>query len=314
MSFANDVKQEICSRKPGAPHCRLAEAAAILINNGELTETESGICLEIGTDRYLTAVRMKQLLEQAFCCRIQVAVRAGHRVNRKRYLLRVADSQAVSRILKELKLEDASGKLFEQDIPADEALLKKSCCRRAFLAASFLCCGTMSTPEKNYHLEYVLGGSRRAEQLAALMVSFDLEPRMVCRKKNDIVYIKEGRQVSDMLNIMQATVSLLEYENIRIKREIRGNVNRKVNCEAANINKTVAAAMSQIRDIELIRDRIGLESLSKELYDTACMRLEHPDIALGALGLMMDPPVGKSGMNHRFQKLKKLAEEIEQNR
>lgn len=310
MSFANDVKQEICSRKPGAPHCRLAEAAAILVNNGSLTATGSGVSLEIGTDRYLTAVRMRQLLEQTFHCRMQVAVRAGHKVTRKRYLLRLSDPQIVDRILKALKLEGASGKLFEQDIPADQTLLKHNCCRRAFLAGSFLCCGTMSTPEKHYHLEYVLSGSRRAEQLAELMASFDLAPGVVCRKKNYIVYIKEGRQVSDMLNIMQATVSLLEYENIRIKREIRGNVNRKVNCEAANINKTVAAAVNQIRDIELIRDTVGLESLAKELYDTARMRLEHPDAALGALGALMDPPVGKSGMNHRFQKLKKLAEEI----
>ena len=316
MSFANEVKKEICSRSAGARHCVLAEAVSIFINYGWIGregDRNQGICLKLETDQYLAAERFYELIEKAFGCRMQVAVRTGHMGGRSRYLLRLSDRREVQRILEALKLEGAYGRLWEQDIVVNEVLLMSVCCRRAFLAGAFLCCGTMSTPEKNYHLEFVCSGFRRAKQLALIMRFFELEPKIVQRKNNQIVYIKEGRQVADMLNVIEATVSLLEYENIRIKREIRGNINRKVNCEAANISKTVAAAMDQIHDIELIRDTVGLGSLPPELYETAQTRLQYPDIALRELGAMMNPPVGKSGMNHRFHKLRKMAEEIRAN-
>lgn len=317
MSFASEVKKEICQRSPGARHCILAETAAILINTGCVNrdkKDEKKVCLEIVTDQYLAAERFRFLVEEAFGCRMQVTVRSRQPGNRSRYLLRLEDHAAVVRMLQAWKLDHAAGKLYEQDLSVNEVLLMSSCCRRAFLGGMFLCCGTMSTPEKNYHLEFVCTGPERAGQLASLMSFFELEPRIVRRKNNQIVYIKEGRQVADMLNIMQATVSLLEYENIRIKREIRGNINRKVNCEAANISKTVAAAMDQIHDIILIRDTVGLSSLPSELYETALMRLKYTDIALRELGAMMNPPVGKSGMNHRFHKLKQMADEIRANK
>lgn len=334
MSFANEVKKEICRRDVAARHCILAEAASIFMNYGQIdrknnrSNTRQGqsdgmddrfhtenqkICLRMETDQYLAAERFRYLIEKAFGSRIQITVRTGHMGSRSRYLLRISDSREVQRILEALKLEHVSGKLCEQDLAVNEILLMSGCCRRAFLAGTFLCCGTMSTPEKNYHLEFVCNGPRQAEQLASIMSFFELEPKIVQRKNNQIVYIKEGRQVADMLNVMQATLSLLEYENIRIKREIRGNINRKVNCEAANISKTVAAAMDQIHDIELISSTVGLNSLSPELYETARMRLQYPDIALRELGAMMNPPVGKSGMNHRFHKLRQMAEEIRAN-
>lgn len=334
MSFSNEVKKEICRRDVGARHCLLAEAAAIFIHYGQISRERSlvdmgqeqsvreadhfhkenqVVCLSLETDQYLAAERFRYLIEKAFGCQMQVTVRTGSMGSRSRYLLRLSESSRAQRIVEALKLEDADGRLGEQDLPVNEILLMSGCCRRAFLAGMFLCCGTMSTPEKNYHLEFVCSGLRQAEQLASIMSFFELEPKIVQRKNNQIVYIKEGRQVADMLNVMQATLSLLEYENIRIKREIRGNINRKVNCEAANISKTVTAAMDQIHDIELIRSTVGLGSLSPELYETAQMRLQYPDIALRELGAMMNPPVGKSGMNHRFHKLRQMAEEIRAN-
>ena len=313
MSFSNEVKKEICRRPAGARHCLLAESAAIMMNAGRI-DRAGGVCLEMETDQYLAAERFRYLIEEAFGYRLQIAVRSHHQGNRKKYLLRVQNTDEALRILQALKLENEEGSLYEQDLPVNEVLLMSACCRRAFLAGMFLCCGTMSTPEKNYHLEFVCSCPERAGQLASVMSFFELGPRIVQRKNNHIVYIKEGRQVADMLNVMQATVSLLEYENIRIKREIRGNINRKVNCEAANISKTVAAALDQIQDIELIRDTVGLASLSSELYETAMMRLQYTDITLRELGAMMNPPVGKSGMNHRFHKLKQMADEIRANK
>ncbi|MDO5410501.1 MAG: DNA-binding protein WhiA [Lachnospiraceae bacterium] len=310
MSFANEVKKEICQRDFGPRHCLLAEAAAIFLNYGQIETEDTGICLKLKTDQYLAVKRFRQLILNAFGYRMQIHVKAEHTGKHRKYLLCLPGETQVSRVLQALKLEQTSGKLCEQDLAVNEMLLMSGCCKRAFLCGMFLGCGTMSTPEKNYHLEFVCNGPILAAQLAAAMHFFELEPKIVQRKNNQVVYIKEGRQVADMLKVMKATVSLLEYENIRIKREIRGNINRKVNCEAANISKTVAAAVEQIHDIELIRDTIGLNSLSSELCETALMRLQYTDIALRELGAMMNPPVGKSGMNHRFHKLKQMADEI----
>ena len=127
-----------------------------------------------------------------------------------------------------------------------------------------------------------------------------------------MVYIKEGNQIVDILNVMEAPVSLMEFENIRILREMRGNVNRQVNCETANINKTVSAAVKQVEDITYLRDTIGFEKLSEGLEEIALARLSHPEASLKELGELLSPPVGKSGVNHRLRKLSELAEKVRQ--
>ena len=314
MSFANEVKKEIARIEVSSRHCLLAESAAIFLGCGQVTEETGRVCLKLETDQYLVAKRFFYLIEEAFACRMQIIVRIRHCASHKRYELLLYGREQIERMLQAWKCTSASIPCDERDPVLSQVLLMSTCCRRAFLRGMFLVCGTMSTPEKNYHLEFVCNGPAQAGQLVSLMKFFSLEPKTVWRKGNQIVYIKEGRQVADMLNILQATVSLLEYENIRIKREIRGNINRKVNCEAANISKTVAAAMDQIRDIELIEQTVGLNSLSPELFETARMRLQYTDMALRELGAMMNPPVGKSGMNHRFHKLKKMADEIRANK
>ena len=130
------------------------------------------------------------------------------------------------------------------------------------------------------------------------------------RKRYYVVYIKEGNQIVDMLNVIEAHLSLMEFENIRILKEMRGNVNRQVNCETANINKTVSAAVKQINDIVYIRDTIGFESLPAGLSEIARVRLEKPEATLKELGEYLEPPVGKSGVNHRLRKLCDLAESL----
>ena len=194
------------------------------------------------------------------------------------------------------------------DSVADESLFDDTCCIKAFIAGTFLSCGTMSSPVKQYHIELVCDGKAQAEQLCSLLRSFDLEPKINHRRDYHVVYMKDGGQVSDMLRIMEAHSSLLSFENVRIEREIRGQINRQVNCEAANISKTIAAAMDQISDIELIQANMGLDKLPAELYETAS--LANPDFSLKDLGQLFKPAVGKSGMNHRFQKLRQTANEI----
>ena len=170
--------------------------------------------------------------------------------------------------------------------------------------------GSMSDPNKAYHFEIVCRTPEQAARLQELMREFETEPKVIERKNYYVVYLKEGSQIVDMLNVMEAYVSLMNLENVRILKEMRNSVNRKVNCETANISKTVNAAVKQIADIELIRDTEGLDSLPLPLREMAMVRLEYPEAPLKDLGKYMDPPVGKSGINHRLRKLAAVAEAI----
>ena len=149
-------------------------------------------------------------------------------------------------------------------------------------------------------------------ELKNIIATFDIEAKIVPRKKYYVVYIKEGSQIVDILNVMEAPVSLMELENIRIVKEMRGSVNRQVNCETANINKTVSAAVKQIEDIRFIQSVAGLSGLPESLQEMARIRLERPEATLKELGEALEPPVGKSGVNHRLRKLSLVAEELRQ--
>ena len=170
--------------------------------------------------------------------------------------------------------------------------------------------GSVTNPEKGYHLEIAVLSAKLAEQLKEEMSAFDIDAKIVIRKRYYVVYIKEGSQIVDILNVMEAHLSLMELENIRILKEMRGNVNRQVNCETANINKTVSAAVKQIEDIEFIRDTVGFESLPDGLAQIAKARLLKPEATLKELGEDLEPPVGKSGVNHRLRKLGEMAEKL----
>ncbi len=161
-------------------------------------------------------------------------------------------------------------------------------------------------------MKIVCTGEGKARQLMEIINSFEMDAKVVMRKKNHVVYLKEGSQIVDMLNIMEAHVSLMNLENVRIIKEMRNSVNRKVNCETANINKTVSAAVKQLEDINYIKNARGLDSLPDNLREIALVRLEYPQAPLKELGAYLEPPVGKSGVNHRLRRLSELAEELRQ--
>lgn len=168
----------------------------------------------------------------------------------------------------------------------------------------------MSDPQKSYHLEFVCTDEDKARQLQSVIQGFDIEAKIVLRKKYYVVYLKEGSGIVDLLNVCEAPIALMKLENLRIVKEMRNSVNRRVNCETANITKTVNAATRQIEDIIYIRDHYGLENLPEPLSQMAEVRLENPDAPLKELGEYLDPPVGKSGVNHRLRKLSELADRI----
>lgn len=170
--------------------------------------------------------------------------------------------------------------------------------------------GSISDPAKGYHLEFVFTDAKKAGQLQSVLQGFDIDGKIVLRKKYYVVYLKEGESIVDLLNVCEAHVALMAFENLRILKEMRNSINRRVNCEAANITKTVNAATRQIEDIAYIRDHGGLNRLPDNLRQMAEVRLEYPDAPLKELGEYLEPPVGKSGVNHRLRKLSEFAEKL----
>lgn len=168
----------------------------------------------------------------------------------------------------------------------------------------------MSDPAKGYHLEFDCVDGEKAGQLKELMKGFGIESRIIRRKKYHVVYLKEGEGIVDLLNVCGAPVSLMNMENQRILKEMRNSVNRRVNCETANIAKTVNAAARQVEDIEYIRTHYGFQNLPDNLREMAEIRLEYPDVPLKELGEYFEPVLGKSGVNHRLRRLSELAEKI----
>ena len=185
---------------------------------------------------------------------------------------------------------------------------------RLFLRDSFLSCGTISDPEKGYHLEFSCEDAETAERIRANLKSFQIRSGVTLRKGKTVVYVKESEAIAEFLNITGAHRSLMELENLRIVKSVRSDVNRRVNCDTANIRKMLEASERQVEDIRYVEKHLGLGKLPEPLRLVAELRLEHPELNLQQLGEMLQPPVGKSGINHRLRKLSAIAEELRSNR
>lgn len=312
MSFSSEVKEELSKRIGSSRHCQLAEISAIVTCIGHVEMNEAtGAVLYLQTDNAQVLRKFFTLLKKAFNIVTSILegipdVKAGGRNYRP-----VLDSEhGAESVLKAIRLIDQNGNLRNPDDGVSQMVTRNSCCKRAFLRDAFLCIGSISDPNKGYHLEYVCSSPELAQQLSEMTLSFDIEARIVQRKKYYVLYIKEGSGIVDLLNIMEAPVSLMNLENLRILKEMRNSINRKVNCEVANITKTVNAATKQVEDITYIRDHYGFNKLQEGLREMAEVRLEHPDATLLELGKFLDPPVGKSGVNHRLRKLSELADKL----
>ena len=201
-----------------------------------------------------------------------------------------------------------------EELAHPEGLVKDTESKRAFLRGAFLAKGTISDPEKSYHFEIVADEQKDAAFLKKLMEAFGTSPKEALRRGKRVVYLKEAEDIADLLNVMEAPKALMDFENARIVREVRGNINRQVNCETANINKTVTASMKQIGDIQYIEKTLGLDALDENLQQIARLRLDNTEVALSELGKLADPPIGKSGVNHRMRKLGEIAQQLREER
>lgn len=206
---------------------------------------------------------------------------------------------------KDFTLKEKTSKMSTKGLKTGSDLMKRCKIRDAFMQS-----GSISDPEKFYHLEIVFSENEEAEEIKSYMEDFGLGAKIAIRKGHYVVYLKEGAQIADMLRVMEAHLALMEFENIRIVKEMRNSINRQVNCEAANLGKTISAAVKQVEDIRFICGKVGLENLPEGLADTAKKRLEYPEATLKELGELMDPPLGKSGVNHRLKRLSEMADEL----
>lgn len=302
MSYSGKVKEELGNQVSRARHCQIAELAALFCCCGQLVpEGEGKFSAKFVTENLTAARKYSILIKKAFQFQVEMSVK-GHQ-----YLLYILDTEEAWTFCQALKCTE--GKRL-----VSELVVQRSCCKRAFIRGLFLACGSVTDPERGYHLEIALNSRGKADEVVLLLEAFGIEAKIVERKKNYIVYVKEGSRIVDLLNVMEAHVALMEFENVRILKEMRNSINRKVNCETANIKKTVSASARQIADIQYIKDTSGFGTLPKGLADIANLRLEYAEVSLKELGEMLNPPIGKSGVNHRLRKLSELAEDLRNRR
>lgn len=311
MSFSHEVKDELVKVIPGARHCQIAEIAAIIGMAGDIyTDHKGRHMIKINTDKKSVISKCQLLIKKAFSYIPDCMVKLNRETGNTLYSISITDSEQAIKILLATKLMDSDGSINRDFSLVSTLGISSSCCKRAYLRGSFLTGGSLSDPEKSYHLEIVTSGIERARQIVEAMKFFELDARIVERRRSFVVYLKEGAQIVDMLNVMGARVSLMNLENIRVVKEVRNAVNRKVNCETANLNKTVHAAVKQIEDINYIKDSVGLQSLSEELEEIARLRIQYDDMPLKDLGEKLSVPIGKSGVNHRLRKISQIADNL----
>ena len=319
MSFSSDVRSECADQMPGKRHCQIAELSAILSMSGGVSISAADrVSIRIATENVYAARKFSALIRKLYKIPCEVSVRTnksrspGHE---KKIIVLVPGHEDAMRILTDT-CQNTHNLLQAEEEMADarREILSRQCCRRAYLRGAFLTCGSISDPKRFYHFEMVCQSREQAEMLQELIAAFSLTPRIVQRKRYHVVYIKDAEQIVEMLGIMEAPRSLMEMENIRILREISGSVNRQVNCETANLKKTVGAAVKQCEDIRYIQEQGGFSSLPEHLKQIAQLRLENPDMALKDLGQLMDPPLGKSGVNHRLKAIGEIAERMREER
>ena len=288
MSFSNDVKTELLPVVPKARHCVIAELAAMsyLLLKPEKGSENKAFRVDTEND---------EIRKKYFTLLSKTISIDGYDAS--------LDEEETKALFRVLKVKDSFSRV-------DGVLLQQPCCKRAFLRGAFLVSGSLSDPKKGYHFEIVLKEETIAEQLKEIITSFGIDAKIVLRKNSFVVYVKESDQIVDLLALMGANAAYLKFENIRIEKEMRNSINRKVNCETANITKTVSAAVRQMEDIRLIDKTMGLKSLPGNLQKIAELRLEYPDMSLKDLGNLLDPPVGKSGVNHRLRRIGEIAESI----
>jgi hypothetical protein len=305
-SFATEVKNEVARLVDENSCCKIAELAALLRMGAVMTMGgKRSLGINFTTENAAVARRTLTLLKSSGEVRTEVMVSRARRLKKHNsYCVRVIPSLVVSDLLAKLGLMHGD----TLNVGSDSAILRKHCCRHAYLRGAFLGGGSVNRPEGSYHLELVTGSEVFAQLLLSLCRKFDLPVGLSERKNDYIVYIKESDAIMDFLAIIGAENALVEFEVARNLKEVRNQVNRLVNCETANLQKTANASVRQMEHIKLIKAKLGFDSLPEPLQEVAVVRLSHPDASLKELAEVLH--ISKSGINHRLRKLENIAVEL----
>ncbi|MCR5429666.1 MAG: DNA-binding protein WhiA [Eubacterium sp.] len=312
MSFTSEVKRELADRISNAKHCRVAEIAALIsmCGNVEIDEFDQ-YKVYIQTDTELTAKKFRELLWKTFHIDTDVEERDNQLSHSKKtYIVEIKNSEDALSVLESTKIMNNKKEIEEQmDINKNE-ILKKDCCKRAYLRGAFLASGSISDPEKSYHFEIKCINKNKANQIVDILKFFGVDAKTLDRKSKIIVYLKDSEKVVDALNIMEAPIALLKVETVKVDKEMMNKVNRQMNCDMANNNRTITAAQRVLADIKYIDEEVGLSYLPEKLQEVARIRMENPEESLQDIGDMMNPPLGKSGVNHRLRKISEIANNL----
>ncbi len=311
MSFSARVKSEITKNTEIEREEIVSILSAIMRLSGTLGFGGSKLSFKITTENPSTARFIFKLLKDSLKIHGRLLVKKSGSLKKNNvYVIIITEDIGLRGLLAETGILSDEENILGINYHIDKELIRSDELKKAFIKGAFLGSGSVSNPEKAYHLEFVVNSLELAEELKTLVNSFGLTSKVIARKSTFIVYLKEGEQIVDILSIIGAFNSLFEFENVRIVKDMRNNVNRLVNCETANLSKTVNAAVRQVESIRLIERELGLQRLSKPLREMAEVRLEYPDESLKELGEILDPKVGKSGVNHRLRKIEKIADEL----
>lgn len=309
LTYTEEIKRELVRIVVPDECCRRAELAALIRLNGSIESSRAGQWgLSVTTQNPATARVIFKLFRAVFGVQAEIYIRRKVRL-RKNNVYMVWCRGNVPDLLRKVGLMEA-----EQTLGHGVAnwVVEKRCCRRAYLRGAFLAAGAINDPHKvSYHMEIATEYDEQKQVLCQLLRKEHLAPKTVDRKDDLVVYLKEGEQIVRFLNIIGAHVALLQFEDARVHKEMRNQVNRLVNAETANLNKTVVAAMRQAEAIRLIKQRQGgLARLSSGLWQMAELRLNNPESSLKELGELADPPLSKSAVNHRLRKLMQIAQAL----
>ena len=293
MSFSSIVKEELSKKISGARHCQIAELAAIYSFCGSFVQkNKENSYIFFNFEIVLVANKCFTLMKKAFTIYSGCDFVNQIAYDEKSLTISVNDKELCEKI---------------QDALESFSVTERTCCRRAYLRGAYLCGGSTTDPGKSYHLEIVCKNKKSADKIIELFETFDVDAKLVERGRYYIVYIKDSNKIVLALNVFEAPVALMEYENTIIMKEMRNSINRQNNCDVANLNKTVSAAQSVISDIKQLMGTAEYENLPDNIKEVAMLRVEYPDASLKELGEMLTPPLGKSGVNHRLRKLSEMA-------
>ncbi|MBQ8964714.1 MAG: DNA-binding protein WhiA [Clostridia bacterium] len=310
MSFASDVRGELARTPMEDACCARSELTAALLSANAITwRARKRDAVTLTASEASTVRRYFAMLKRFYGIIGQIRALSGDTLNNQtRYQLVIPEEEAYG-LLQALELLE-EGALFDlRTLPVDETV-RYSCCKKAFVRAAFTLCGAISHPDRDYHIEIAAPNEALAGFIVQQLNAFEIEARVSLRKSKYVVYLKRAEDISDMLSLLGAGKAMMAFENVRVKKEVSNRVNRQLNCDNSNINRSMNAAEAQIRDIRYIDAELGLDKLPRTLRDMAYTRANNPEMPLAELGELMDPPLGKSGVNARLRRISAIAEKL----